>query len=141
MDYLHSWAVVLPIEFTSKTSSPVFIRKRHLAIQIQFRQDTFLGKRLDVRRCKTPLRGSLRAGSPVELRCRGGKRGRTTSYSSFFAPPPERPGEIARRLLLSNPEDEARERTNPYYIPILVLRFAINFKKWTVKCHVAIFIS
>lgn len=34
VDYLHSWAVVLPIGFTSKTSSPVFIRKRHLAIQI-----------------------------------------------------------------------------------------------------------
>ena len=107
------------------------------------RNTNLVPPRLDLRRSKTPLRGSLLASSPVEVRCRGGKRGRTTSYPSFHVPPPERPGETARRLLRGNPEDEARERTNPYYIPILheVLRFALIFKAWTVKCNVAIRIS
>ena len=131
VDYLHSWAVVLPIELLAKR-----LHKKKTP-----GNTNLVPRRLDLRRSKTPLRGSLRASSPVELGCRGGKRGRTTSYPSFFAPPPERPGEISRRLLRSNPEEEARERPNPYCIPILVLRFAINFKKWTVKCNVAICIS
>lgn len=75
--------------------------------------------------------------------------GRNARGEGLQATPPFSPRRqrVRERFLAgycaANPEDEAKERTNPYYIPILheVLRFAIIFKAWTVKCNVAIRIS